>query len=255
MRRFLVAAVVFGAVSSAQAADMPDFLRGGFTEGLSTSRVNWQGYYVGGQAAWGSMRTGSLGGINSDLIAGINRWPPPNTSYTWNALGTANSISTGFGAFVGYNSQWDDVVVGVEANYLHGGFRASSHSAGYTYDPNTLQLVSTTSSNASVNVSDFGSLRLRAGYAMGCFLPYAFLGAGFGDEKIERNVSAYPAPLILTVTSASKEKLVYGYSAGVGVDFMLIGGLFARVEYEYQRVTSDIESNINTVRAGLGYKF
>jgi len=26
-------------------------------------------------------------------------------------------------------------------------------------------------------------------------------------------------------------------------------------EYEYRRVTSDIETNINTVRAGLGYKF
>jgi outer membrane immunogenic protein len=28
-----------------------------------------------------------------------------------------------------------------------------------------------------------------------------------------------------------------------------------RAEYEYRRVTTDIESNINTVRAGLGYKF
>ena len=36
---------------------------------------------------------------------------------------------------------------------------------------------------------------------------------------------------------------------------MLVGGLFARLEYEYQRVTSNIDSNINTVRLGLGYKF
>jgi len=36
---------------------------------------------------------------------------------------------------------------------------------------------------------------------------------------------------------------------------MLVGGLFARAEYEYQRVTSNIETNINTVRVGLGYKF
>ena len=36
---------------------------------------------------------------------------------------------------------------------------------------------------------------------------------------------------------------------------MLVGGLFVRAEYEYRRVTSDVESNINTVRAGLGYKF
>jgi outer membrane immunogenic protein len=36
---------------------------------------------------------------------------------------------------------------------------------------------------------------------------------------------------------------------------MVTGGLFLRAEYEYRRVTSDFESNINTVRAGLGYKF
>ena len=29
---------------------------------------------------------------------------------------------------------------------------------------------------------------------------------------------------------------------------MLVAGLFMRAEYEYRRVTSDIETNINTVR-------
>ena len=62
-------------------------------------------------------------------------------------------------------------------------------------------------------------------------------------------------PLLPGTSAASKTKLVYGYSAGVGMDVMLVGGLFMRAEYEYRRVTSDIETNINTVRAGLGYKF
>jgi opacity protein-like surface antigen len=34
-----------------------------------------------------------------------------------------------------------------------------------------------------------------------------------------------------------------------------VGGLFMRAEYEYQRVTSTIESNINSARLGVGYKF
>src|SRR4051812_32278526 len=54
MRRLLLVAVMCGAASVAQAADMPDFLRGSFTEGPSASRVNWQGFYVGGQAGYGS---------------------------------------------------------------------------------------------------------------------------------------------------------------------------------------------------------
>ena len=57
MRRFVLAAMMFGAASGAHAADMPDFpaLRGGFTDGLNTARVNWQGFYVGGQASYGSI--------------------------------------------------------------------------------------------------------------------------------------------------------------------------------------------------------
>ena len=36
---------------------------------------------------------------------------------------------------------------------------------------------------------------------------------------------------------------------------MLVGGLFMRAEWEYQRVTSNVESDINTIRLGIGYKF
>ena len=55
MRRFLLAAVMFGAASGAQAADMPDFpLRGTLPDGRRADQVNWQGWYVGGQAGYGS---------------------------------------------------------------------------------------------------------------------------------------------------------------------------------------------------------
>ena len=37
-------------------------------------------------------------------------------------FGKASARTSGFGAFGGYNSQWEDVVIGVEASYLHGGF-------------------------------------------------------------------------------------------------------------------------------------
>ena len=106
-----------------------------------------------------------------------------------------------------------------------------------------------------MKLSDFGSLRVRGGYVMGCFLPYLFAGTGFGSQTVDRTVSAFPNPVLPPTTAASKTKLVYGYSVGAGLDVMLVGGLFVRAEYEYRRVTSDIETNINTVRAGLGYKF
>ena len=254
MRRFLLVAVMFGAASVAQAADMPDlpFLRGSFTDGLSTSRVNWQGFYVGGQASYGSSTSKVAPGANNDLQTTFI--PPNGVNYLWASLPEAHSNTTGFGAFGGYNSQWDDVVLSLEGNYIHDGIRSVSDSLGVARNPD-LSIQSLTHSNAIVKLSDFGSLRIRAGYVMGCFLPYAFAGTGFGSQTVERSISAYPNPLLPGTTAASKTKLVYGYSAGAGVDVMLVGGLFVRAEYEYRRVTSDIETNINTVRAGLGYKF
>jgi opacity protein-like surface antigen len=255
MRRFLLAGVMCGAVTTAQAADMPDLpiLRGSYTDGLTTSRANWQGYYIGAQGSYGSATSKVPGSLNSDMQATFV--PPPNVNYDWPPLGMAHSINGGYGAFAGYNAQWDDVVVGVQANYIHDGFRSRTNAVGLRYRADNVRLESRTDSDAVVKLSDFGSLRLRGGYAIGCFLPYAFAGLGFGGQTIDRSVSAFPAPVHPAWTTDSKTKLVYGYSAGVGVDMMLVGGLFARAEYEYRRVTSDIETNVNTVRAGLGYKF
>ena len=56
MRRFLLAAMMFGAVTGARAADLSDLpiLRGSYTDGLTSSKVNWQGFYIGGQGGYGS---------------------------------------------------------------------------------------------------------------------------------------------------------------------------------------------------------
>ena len=252
MRRFLLVAVMCGATTAANAADLP-ILRGGFTDGLTSSRPNWDGYYVGGQGGWGSIQSNSLAGLNDDLIANVERWPGAN--YTWGELGRAHGSSAAYGLFAGYNSQWDDVVIGIEANYIHANLNANSTSAANTINPATRLTTATTVSNATVNISDFGSVRLRAGYAVDCFLPYVFAGAGMGDQTIYRSVSAFPGPLLPVQQTAKSDKLVYGYSAGVGFDVLIVAGLFLRAEYEYQRVTSNIESNINSARAGLGYKF
>src|SRR4029077_17329523 len=71
MREFLLAAVVFCGVSAAHAADMPDLpiLRGGFTDGVP-SRVNWQGFYIGGQAGYGSSDN-KFAGANSNMLAAL----------------------------------------------------------------------------------------------------------------------------------------------------------------------------------------
>ncbi|MBS0529443.1 MAG: porin family protein [Proteobacteria bacterium] len=259
MRRFLLAAMIFGVAQGAYAADMPDLpvLRGSLPEGLSTSRTVWQGYYVGGQASYSSVTSKPSPTLNSDLQS---TFIPPTgyPNYPWQPLGSASKQDTGWGGFFGYNSQWDDVVVGIEGNYIHNGLNAFTSSTGYVFDP-TLPTSMVATSNATIRSTDFGSARLRAGYVIGCFLPYMFGGVGVGSQTVDRSVSTSPLPqnqnLPTLISSATKTNLVYGYSAGVGVDVMLVGGLFLRAEYEYQRVTSTIESTINSGRVGLGYKF
>src|SRR6202022_4841745 len=112
MRRFLLAAVMFGAAAGAQAADLSDLpiLRGAFTDGLTTTKVNWQGYYIGGQAGYGSSdenftRSPSTAPLLKALLAntiienemGVSSWPIN--------FGKVSRRSSGWGAFGGHNPQ------------------------------------------------------------------------------------------------------------------------------------------------------
>jgi outer membrane immunogenic protein len=254
MRRFLMAAMALGAVSSAHAADLP-FLRGGFTDGYSRAPVVWQGFYVGGQGSWGSQKSAAPGveGLKDGFIG---QEPPGVAPYRWGTLSsTVNSLHGGYGAFFGYNAQFEDVVFGVEGNYIHDGFRGAT--TALMVDPAappTTTIPSVTNTSVTMKLPDFGSLRARGGYMMGCFLPYVFVGLGLGEQTIDRAVSVSPIAGPGWVTD-SKSKLVYGYTVGAGFDVMLTGGLFARAEYEYRRITSNLESTVNTVHVGLGYKF
>jgi opacity protein-like surface antigen len=252
MRRFLAAVMILGTMSGARAADMPDFLRG--TQGLSSSTPNWQGFYVGGQGSWGSLKSTVPGNFVTDLQAPFTQ--PSSVGYRWPPLTMASQRNAGYGVFFGYNSQWDEIVLGFEGNYTHDNFHARTTAIGIQTLPDNVTVLTQTFSSATVSLPDFGSLRVRGGYMIGCFLPYAFVGVGFGQQTIDRSASATPTPLQGSGTlNDSTSKLVYGYTAGAGVDVTVIGGLFARAEYEYRRITTNIESNINTVRLGLGYKF
>jgi outer membrane immunogenic protein len=274
MRRFLLAVMMCGVAAGAQAADLSDLpiLRGSYTEGLTSTRVNWQGFYFGVQGGYGSSDE-NFSGSNATMLAALldhNVIEQMQVSQ-WNlGLGKQSSRSPGYGAFTGYNWQWDDVVIGLEGSYLHGSFGGENYAtkalvSGSALSDGFFHSVAVDSS-ASIHVTDMATLRARAAYAWGCFLPYAFAGVALGNADISRSVVVHDAvsptiggqfiPLAtLSATDAVHNHLVYGYSAGLGFDMNLIGGLFFRGEWEYIRFTSNVDTSINTVRAGLGYKF
>jgi len=268
MRGVALAVVMFATVSCAHAADMPDFLRG--SVGSPSPTVNWQGYYVGGQAGYGTANmtfSGSTRSIVENLLANTDLDPGGAISNL--PLGGKLSVhGSGFGGFAGYNSQWTDVVLGVELSYLHGAFNGASSGSRTLFftDANGFTDTVTNQSSSLVSISDMGTFRVRGGYAVGCFLPYLFGGIALGQANIVNTAHVFGTqvqqvspfqniPFDLTGTNGSFSHMVYGYSAGLGVDVNLIGGLFMRAEWEYVRFTDQTDVSINTVRAGLGYKF
>ncbi|MGH6641182.1 MAG: outer membrane protein, partial [Bradyrhizobium sp.] len=247
--------------------------RGAVTEGLSRSSVNWQGVYAGAQASHGAADmdfTNSGQDLLAKLLNNLDLEQQFNIS-KWPLLGKSHMQSSGYGGFAGYNFQWSEAVIGLELNYTHGNFFGSnsgSQSRSFQF-PTDYVSTAAVSSSASMKITDYGSLRVRGGYAIDNFLPYGFAGVAMGQANINRRADAaidylyvgsaipalpnYRASGFLTDNHNSR--FIMGFAAGLGVDVMLYSGLFMRAEWEYLRFTETVDTTVNTVRVGLGYKF
>jgi outer membrane immunogenic protein len=283
MRRFFLAAVMFGMATGAQAADMPDFLRGTLPASSAPTR-NWDGWYAGGQVGetWANTDYRNTASTQTnDLFRGTTLAGPASQL---NVLGKVNEQSSAFGAFVGRNWQFDDVVLGVEANYnyLSGLSSSPSGSIGPIQVPEPSLILPagetavdgvTLNGRSALRVHDEVTFRGRAGWATGDFLPYMFGGLAVGRMDVSSTVSSSvirtidgpggvvsvgPLPqFALTSTIAKTNAFVAGWTAGLGFDYMLWGNIFLRAEWEYIQFMSIQETAVsqNSVHAGIGYKF
>ena len=283
MRRFLLAAMTFGAVSGAQAADMPDFLRGSLPASSAPIR-NWEGWYVGGQVgySWTNTDYGRTVVSTTNSLFRSTTLQVPASQLT--LLGRVNGQSSGFGAFVGRNYQFDDIVLGVEANYSYWSSLATSTAASLgpiqvpqptlVLPPGSTAVDSLTlNGRASLQVKDEITFRGRAGWATGDFLPYMFGGLAVGRMDVTRTVSTSVTRTIfdgaggstsfllpqfsLTSTDGRSNNFVVGWTAGLGLEYMLWGNIFVRGEWEYVKFMSikDTAVTQNSVHAAIGYKF
>jgi opacity protein-like surface antigen len=296
MRRFLLAAVMFGAASGAQAADLSDLpiLRGSFPGGLSTATRNWDGWYAGGQVDYSSANidfSQSVVGLTNSIFRNSVLQQPTSQ---FSLLNKANIQGTGFGAFVGRNYQWDDLVFGLEANYNYMN-RFAGSSVG-SIGP--LQIVNPTgqvsppgvtttyavklTGTAAAQIKDAITFRGRAGWATGNFLPYVFGGLAVGRMDVSRTVTSavtrrdditstdafgvittvigptLPVPSVSQTRSQERtNNFVVGWTGGLGLEYLLWGNVFMRGEWEYVKFLSVMNTPIamNSVRAGIGYKF
>jgi opacity protein-like surface antigen len=64
-------------------------------------------------------------------------------------------------------------------------------------------------------------------------------------------------PFDFSASETRNKHFIYGWSAGGGVDFMVMPNFFVRAEFEYMGFTEaqGIKVDVGTARVGGGYKF
>jgi opacity protein-like surface antigen len=220
VRSCIAAALLAAAITvPAAAADMPEtILRGGYSEPAAEPYARWDGISLGAQFGWSNL-TADFGSVTSDAV-----------------LPKVSSNSAQYGGFIGYNVQWDRLVLGVEGAYN----RFNSLSATSTNDP----IAST------FKIVDYATLRGRAGYAIGQFLPYMFVGAAVGRVDYQTTTSG-------AITSSQDNGYAGGFTTGLGLDVAILPNIFVRAEYEYVLFTQigGVRASTNTARAGVGIRF
>src|SRR5689334_20055779 len=119
MRWVIVVLFVLGFVPRAFAADL-DILRGSESVGPSFF-TNWTGFYVGGDAGVSGENADFSRATQPSIAYALRHTALENTSHPSElpVLGIADHTVPSYGGFFGYNSQWQDLMLGVEANFQH----------------------------------------------------------------------------------------------------------------------------------------
>lgn len=283
MRRVFVGLGLLGMmIQGAAAADLGSYV----LRGSDTPTYRWSGVYVGGQIGYSSAGFDFSGGGLGPLISTILRDTRINQDVDVSGLtvlGKTDRNGVGFGGFVGYNLQWSDAVLGAELNYSRMNLTGASSdslarrlpdtnvSSNYGYNTYV-------SGQSSIHLTDLATLRARAGWAAGPFMPYGFVGAAVGRadtattatvafcgyDSTDLTVPQDPEGCATNGTvgggTASQSKngeFIWGGAAGLGLDVSLFPNVFIRGEWEYLLFAPihNVNLSINTFRTGVGVLF
>ena len=291
MRRLFVAFGLMGGLLSPTFAadyDLP-VLRGSeplapvMTVGPATF-TRWSGFYLGGQLSYGGTNT-DFSGATAPLVSFSLRnttLEADQSPSQYQVLGRASGDGFGAGGFIGYNTQWQDLIIGFEGNYTRTSLTATASTTPIA------RVVSAGSATYSVNLTgtgtldltDYASIRGRAGWVLGNLLPYGFAGVAIGraSYSVTSLVSGqqssgtppFPNPdgtctapsatcmnYSFSNSAGQSNALLYGYSVGLGLDWAVTPNLFLRSEFEFVQFVplNSITVNIISARVGAGLKF
>ena len=281
--RWIICAVVV--LAFAPSAFAEDFVLRG-----SAPTYRWSGPYGGGQIGYTSSVMNFSTAVGPD-IAYILRDTSIETDQQisqWNLLGSRNPVSNSYGAFLGYNYEWQNIILGVELNYNH--FSLTAQSSGsldrtFTDSGNLptghhLFYNMNVSGYSALHMTDEATFRTRIGWEAGHFLPYFFAGLAVGRvytstaATLSYTAVDYPdseePPLVPLYTTADpltygpvsnamsqSGQFDFGFATGLGIDFAVTEHLFVRGEFEYIffAPVNGTQVSLSTARVGAGFKF
>jgi len=279
--RWVICALAMFVLAPRALADDFDYIRGAEPVGPATF-TRWSGVYLGGQFGISAARADFSRATQTPVGYALRETTLEQTfaPSEWPVLATATHSHDAFGGFIGYNSQWQDLILSVEANY-------NQASLGVSAPSFPISRITPTDSSGNyylVNINgigqltdlDYGTLRGRAGYVLGNFLPYGFFGLALGraDIHVTTNVSGETnpplnggaclvtntppcSPFAFSATTGRDSQVLVGFTAGLGLEIALTQNLLMRAEYEYVQFApvSGVLISVNSVHAGAGFKF
>lgn len=278
---YLVPAMLMAcALTSPQAARGSDYLRGshiddGYSNG-SASVTDWSGFYAGGFVGYSNVNFDSKKSPGSLIANHLRNTTIENEMHVSSMLNIPSKSTSkeSFGGFIGYNTQWGDVVLGVEGDYTRFDAKSSStDQLGRFRELSDGYLASAqVSGTVSARVDQIATIRGRAGYVVGNFMPFVTAGFAYGTGRIEHSATVRttftdanpaddrPLPTITNPTAqlsgGRSSASMYGGVVGGGVE-AAFGSLLVRGEVLYARLGTQGSASIDytTARLGAGVKF
>jgi outer membrane immunogenic protein len=209
---------------------------------------SWTGFYTGINAGYG---TGDYKTTSQSFTSGSTEqfsnytivYPTVATSST-----SRSFVSGGVaGAQVGYNKQFaNNFVLGIDgdmnwanvfdrqnysnSNGAYANVSAYSNSAG-GYN-----------SYGKTGLDWFGTVRGKAGYAFGNFMPYFTAGLAFGQTSSSGNGSFYNTSWGSAIGTGSGAKTSAGWAVGAGAEYKLNKNWSVKGEYLYTNLSGPTSS-------------
>jgi len=217
MRRIVIAAATAGlfVVSHVHAADMRMPVKAAPV--MVAAAPDWSGFYLGLFAGYGWGRAEATAPYDS------------GTGFFYNFLGSGYAFdANGFfgGGTVGYNIQSGAIVYGLEGEVGYLGLKGSA------IEPNDLPASADTTTRFKSDV--YGAIYGRLGVAAGAALFYGKGGVAFLNAKASTVDPCAGTPGCGTTTlNMAGDKLMVGWSAGGGFEWMFAPGWSAKAEYAY----------------------